>query len=93
MKKFYLYKNKNDIFSDTNFNINNNDNYNKIKTTSTFNNKNKNNNIDNDKNYEIDKISFGKSNKIDDTKKRIDILRKKLLEEESNLLDLYKLKQ
>jgi hypothetical protein len=76
LKKFFLYRNKNEILNDSN-------------------NKGKDKNINNENNYNKfdDEISsLDKSKTIESSKKKIDILRKKLLEEESNLLDLYKLK-
>jgi len=72
MKRFFLYRNKNEILFDSN------------------NRKDLNMEIDYLGNINSNKSGKGKN--IFEVKKRIDELRKKLMEEETNLLNLYKLK-
>lgn len=72
MKRFFLYRNKNEILFDGN----------NKKDTSSGTNK-------------LPNVASNKStsrNAIENVKKRIEELRKKLMDEETNLLNLYKMK-
>jgi len=77
IKRYLLYKNKNDILYDNN---------NSLKKDFS------NPNLEINKISKNDVNSNGNGNTIENVKKRIDELRKNLLEEETNLLNLYKLK-